>query len=871
VSSQTPTPPSLELRRPFILLTAFFLSGAASLIFEVVWTRILLITLGATATAMGAVLGAFMGGMAIGCGLAAKGFISRRNPVMTFALLEGWAGVYGLATPHLLRLVGSTSPTLEFVLALLILLPSTIAMGASLPVLSRALGRSSQWPASEVGRLYAANTAGAVTGPLIAVFWLFPAFGLSRTLLVASAADLLISVALLAGRKHFALEGIREVTGEARTDRPKRLLLAAMAASGASAMVYEVAWTRTLSLVYGSSVYGTSIMLSTFLVGIAGGSALASMVIKRKVRPATPNILGWLLAGSAGGAFVSLLVARNLPFLFINLYRSFPERDLTLFVTQFVVSVLLMLPATVCLGAMLPFATSISSASSTAELGRQVSWLYTSNLIGSAAGAVIAAGLLMGNFGIEHSVRAASVFALLVALTLVAASRGTRFSAVGVTMLAGAVLFTLGIDPSGEPVAKGFGFYNDPHAYDQYDTQGLRDLVAAHQLLYYRDGPTATVAVQQVERYLLLKINGKTDASNGPGDTDTQLLLGHLPLMVADADDVAIIGWGSGMTAGAVLSHDVERVDAFEIEPAVIEASRFFEKQNANALDDPRIRMVVGDARSYLLREDQTYDLIVSEPSNPWITGVANLFTQDFFELAASRLKDDGIVSQWFHLYGMTEDSTRCLIATFRTVFPHTLVFKDRDLILLGSRHPIRFDIPRMKRLFEDPDIAKNLSLTHVRYPFDLLAGLRLDEKGAEGFSRGAPLNTDDNLRIELAAPRSLYRDQVEAIRTDMGRYSRSIFDHVTGYGSRAEVYNELAASHLTAGRNDEALEFCRLSLEIEESFEGQKLLGQIYQSMGRIDEARDALIDALELGGDPDARRFVEAMIRSLHATQSR
>ncbi len=573
-----------------LLLATFFISGATSLIFEVVWTRLLLISLGATATAVGIVLGAFMGGMAVGSAWAARGWLSRRDPILLYAILEGWVGGYGLLTPYLLRSLATASPALQFFLALAILLPATIAMGASLPVLSRALGKDSNMPAVEVGKLYAANTAGAVVGPLISVFWLFPWLGLSRTLWIASVADLVLFGGLILARRIFPpWKSVKKGDSE-ESGRPEAGLLVALGVSGATAMAYEVAWTRTLSLVFGSSAYGVTIMLSTFLFGIAAGSALATSWIRRRRNPVSPKSPAWLLVGSSIGAFVSLIIARALPFLFVNIYRSFPERDLSLFLTQFVVSVLLMLPSTLCLGAILPIATSISTASDRrTELGRLVSHLYTANLVGSTAGAMITATLLMGYFGIELSVRSASVLSLVVAFFLLAKVRTPRSSTAGLAIVSGAILFILGVDPSGEPVAKGFGFYTEPRAYDRYDTTGLRELVAAHRLLYYRDGPTATVSVQRVDRYLFLKINGKTDASNGPGDSDTQLLLGHLPLLARDADKVAIIGWGSGMTAGAVLSHNVEKVDAFEIEPAVVEASHFFDSINGNPLGDSTI------------------------------------------------------------------------------------------------------------------------------------------------------------------------------------------------------------------------------------------------------------------------------------------
>jgi spermidine synthase len=274
----------------------------------------------------------------------------------------------------------------------------------------------------------------------------------------------------------------------------------------------------------------------------------------------------------------------------------------------------------------------------------------------------------------------------------------------------------------------------------------------------------------------------------------------------------------------------------------------------------------MGDARSELRRSGQNYDLIVSEPSNPWITGVSNLFTRDFFEIVSSKLEPNGIVCQWFHLYGMSEESTRSLLATFRSVFPHALAFKDRDLILLGSQRPIRLSMSRTRSFFEEPTIQEELASAFIRYPADILAELSLDDAGMASFSQGAPINTDDNLLLELAAPRSLYRDRTEAIRAEMRRHPPAVIESLTDYDSAADVHLELAASYFTAGKKEDALAACLRALEAGDSFEGLKLLGQTLQSLGRIEEAREALEKALlHESADAQGRRFVEALLLSL------
>ncbi len=848
--------------RRVLLLAAFFLSGLAALVFELVWTRLLLLSIGTTATAVGVVLAAFMGGMAVGSALAGSRRVSRLDPVIAFAALEGFIGVYALMSPPLLEgIAGVSRPGVQFLLALGALLPATIAMGASLPILVRAFTQKDEPAAVGIGRLYAANTAGAVLGPLLAVFWLFPTLGLSSTLWVGASIDFLVSFGLLLGKRRIALGPIEPLDSKAEPALVPLLLLAAVGLSGASAMVYEVAWSRTLSMVYGSSVYGVSIMLSTFLLGIAlGSAATARFLRRRRVDLAVPRLV-WALVISASFAFVSLLVARSLPFLFLNLYTSFEGSDNTLFFSQFVIAALLILPCTMALGATLPLA--VDALPSSSDLGGQVARLYSANLAGSALGALSASVLLLASLGIEFSIRAAAVAVLTMALLLLA--RSPKFSIATGAVAASAILLILTLDPGSQRVLKSFGIYSGARAYARFDAGKLRELVAAHELLFYRDGPTASVAVQQIDRFRLLKINGKTDASNGPGDVQTQLLLGHLPLLTVDAKRVAVVGWGSGMTAGAVLKHPVERVDAFEIEPAVIEASRFFEPDNGNPMEDPRLELVLGDARRELRRGEGQYDVIINEPSNPWLTGVANLFTRDFFELAAGRLTDEGVFCQWFHLYGMSEDSTRSLIATFRSVFPHVVAFRDRDLILIGSRKPVSISVERLNRLYQSKDTGESLTRAGLKYPADVLVSLRLDSRGAEAFAREASMNTDDNMSLELRAPRTLYRDDAGAILEAMRQYRPDIVSQLSDMPSEAAVRSELAASFFTSGDLDAALENAERSVALAASFEGQKLLGQILQHLGRENEARAALERALDAGGDAAGRKFVEAMLRSL------
>ena len=806
-----------------------------------------------------------MGGMAIGSASSTHSFFFKRNAISTFAILEAGIGFYALLSPVLLSLVSSIPyESVRFVSALLSLLPATTAMGASLPLLVRALAHKNL--AIGLGQLYASNTAGAVVGPLLSVFFLFPYIGLTSTLWFGAIINILIATTVLAWQRYNDFSSTTEKLSVNSNNSVSRPVLLSVAVSGFSAMVYEVAWGRTLSMVYGSSIYGVTIMLSTFLLGLTIGTSIATLQLKRKPQGDPLKRLAKVLIASAILAFTSLIITRNLPFLFLNFYNSIQGMDETLFVSQFIIASLLILPCTIVLGFTLPFAVNTFSEKSNSL---NVATLYTWNLIGSATGAVITSLLLFTNLGVEFTIRVAAAAVLLTALFLV--FRTKSFSVPIATISSSATLIILALDPSGERLMKSFGVYSSARTYGQYNLSQLRNIVDNHKLLYYRDGSSATVAVQQVEQFKLLKINGKTDASNGPGDMATQLLLGHLPFLTGEAKHVALIGWGSGMTAGAVLKHPVQKIDAFEIEPAVVEASRLFEPDNGTPLLDQRLELVLGDARSELKRRKTKYDFIISEPSNPWLTGVSNLFTLDFFKIARSHLSEDGVLCQWFHLYGMSEESTKSLLATFQEVFPHVIVFKDRDLILLGSSKPLYFSMDRLDELYQTPSIADSLILTQMRYPSDVLTNMTLDSEGVKLFSETGTLNTDDNMLLELQAPRSLYRDSVELIQRSMHRFPPDVMTHLKDVKSKPALYYQLAASYFTQNRYDLALSNAERAVAIKPSFEAQKLLGQILERLNRYEEARKALRVALTLGGSPKEHRFIEAMMRSLNSFHPR
>jgi spermidine synthase len=289
----------------------------------------------------------------------------------------------------------------------------------------------------------------------------------------------------------------------------------------------------------------------------------------------------------------------------------------------------------------------------------------------------------------------------------------------------------------------------------------FRQVTTSRRLLFYREGINSTVAVERTERMTALRVGGKVDASNGM-DMATQLMLGHLPLLLHPrAERVLVIGLGSGVTAGAVAQHPVVReIDVVELEPAVVGASDFFVEENRNVLRDPRVRLVIGDGRNFILAGEKRYDVISSEPSNPWMAGVANLFSREFYRLARERLADDGIMVQWVHGYSLFPRELKMIVNTFRQTFPHATLWRTLrgDYLLVGMNSPLTLDYSVLERkIAASAAVREDLASLRLASPVDLLTLFLLNEADLARFATGAPENTDDRPLLEFGAPLALY------------------------------------------------------------------------------------------------------------------
>jgi spermidine synthase len=833
-----------EVRQIAVVVSAcFFCSGTTGLVYELLWTRMLGLVFGHTVFAITTVLAAFMAGLGLGSYLVGSLADRHDHPLRLYGLLEAGIGVYALLTPLLfswaerlyvllrqsLGLSYFTFSLCQFLLVFTILLVPTTLMGATLPVMSKFFTRDIRSLGTQVGKLYALNTFGAVLGTYAAGFHLLPTLGVRTTLLMAAVANVGIGVLALVFARHLqqlrshptaSPEQALDPAPPPDIDRraggwPERtavwLCVVGLGLSGAASMIYEVTWTRALSLTIGSSTYAFSTMLVAFLIGLALGSFVFSRIPGRW--QGDPFLFGCLQLGIGLSALGVMPLFDRLPELFLWAFRLSQSSGFVKLL-QFGISALTMLLPTLCMGATFPCVVQIASGE-LGRVGRDVGRIYFINTGGAIAGTLLAGFLLIPVWGLQPSLRVAVSVNLCLALGVCLLTQQGRWRRRLAILAPLTALGLLAVSPSWNvnAMASGVAIYGQSY-FGWFGKADFRTTVAStDQLLFYKDGISATVTVHRRGANTILKVNGKTDASS-VADMHTQLMLAHLPLMLhPDPRRILVIGLGSGVTAGAVTVHPVQEVDVIEIEPAVVAGSRFFAKENREVLRNPRARVTVADGRNFLLAAERPYDLIISEPSNPWMRGIGNLFSVEFYELAARRLTQGGIVCQWIHGYGLFPDDLKMVVKTFRSVFPHTTVWNTMhgDLLLVGSRAPLVLDYGRLQSRYDSiPELREDLARLGFRSPLAILADFMLSEEDAARYAQYAWINSDDLPLLEFSAPDSLYVETAELNRRMIKGYRQREFPPLREAPAEvlrsSEFYRNLGLAYWRKEFSEEAL-----------------------------------------------------------------
>ncbi len=747
---------------------AFLLSGVAGLTFEIVWMRHLGFALGATTLAVATTTAAYMGGLALGSHLGGKLADRLTRPLAFYGAVEIAIGLTGLAIPALCALVptvdaalfaegtgGVGRALLRFLVAALVLGVPTTAMGATLPVLARAVTDHSRQVGREVGILYALNIAGAMFGAVLAGFFWIPSLGLAATNHVAVLLDVLLgAVALVAGVVLKPRPAVTATSDSAPILRPgSHKLVLVLAVTGAAAMALQVLWTRALGTALGPSIYAFSAIVCTYLAGLALGGALAAWFADRITQVRLGLAVVLLLTG--GFVLFGVLVVDDLPLILQDVVL---DQELTmrgLVRSEFGLAALSALPATVGMGAIFPLTLS-AVVGSDRRLGAAVGRAYAVNTVGNIAGSTAAVFVLLPLTGVEWGMRVGALIYLGLALVLLWRVEPSVRMAWRRGLYAACVLLIVAtLAWPGWKVSQWTSGMFRLSMTRYYYPDGTFEPA---RVIFHKDGRASTVTVEEDEGARWIKVNGKIDGSS-QGDMPTQVLSGLLPMLFhANPQDVAVVGCGSGVTVGSALAANPARVTLVELESAVVEAAALFEEVNGAPWRDARTRVIEDDGRNYMARTREQFDIIISEPSNPWMTGAASLFTVEFFRIARARLRPQGVFLQWLQIYELAPERIASVLKTFQSVFPHVLVFSahvdSNDLLLVGSAEPLRADWTQLSERFAA--LAPELERAELKSLPELLALLLITDAHIAALPTDTPLNTDDNAFVEFGAPRDL-------------------------------------------------------------------------------------------------------------------
>jgi spermidine synthase len=731
-------------QRLLIVGACFFLSGFCALLYQVTWLRSLGLIFGTSHIAVSTVLAAYMTGLALGAAIAAK-FLSRvSSPLRLYGLLEGIIGVTALLVP--LALAGSHSLLVilfgnqpepvsaesplqvvyYLVMTFLVLSVPTVAMGATLPLLSRHAIHQDREIGPRVGLLYGLNTVGAVVGTLISAFFLLPYLGLMRTLVVGAVVNLLIyAVARRLGQIEPA-ETVamppEPIVGSIISGSSFHWIMPMMLMSGIASFTLEVLWTRLLSYVFGGTIYAFAIMLACFLAGIALGGVAAGRISGTRDHAARLFILAQVFI-----AFLSLG-----SYLVLCFWRPEGGGMIVRAAYAFVVIV----PSTLFIGATYPLAVRIATREP-ASAGRITGQLYAWNTTGAIVGALLAGFILLPTLGFGSTLK----FAMLCSLILAAGTawRGIRSPRLGIAAIACLVLTLV----------------FQPQRPDLLIYSSVKGAVPRGEERYYGVGRSATILLREVNGFFNLSSNGLSESAVGragmpPFNLSQKWLAGLPTLSRPDARSMLIIGLGGGIALEGVPPH-IKDLDVIELEPEVVAANRAVSSlRDQDPLDDLRLKLIINDARNALGLTSKRYDTIVSQPSHPWTGGASHLYTAEFLNLVRRHLETDGVFLQWINTQFLDEALLRTLMATVSSNFDYVELYQPAPQVLmfLASDAPLEIWDGHQGAVIALKKDRRHYNRLGMRSLEDVLAMLLLDDAGVRAFSEGAPTNTDDQNRL---------------------------------------------------------------------------------------------------------------------------
>ncbi len=823
------------IRRAFFPL--FFASGACALVYEVVWVRILTQVIGNTTFATSVILAAFMAGLTIGSFIFGRLIDRRDRPLLIYAILEAGIGLFALVLPYLFTVLtplyvsfshclGNTSHAFKLaqvILCFVLVLPPTILMGGTLPVLSKFAADRDNTVGKTVGGLYAVNTLGGVTGCFVAGFFLIGAFGIRSTSYLAVAVNLAVAAtAFLLSRKErdFLMPQVAPPTpplekgGEGgfemlfpeqkKEEYSYHIVIWAIGLSGFTGLAYEVLWTRLLIFSStGMIVYTFSAMLTVFLSGFAIGSYIGSLLAD-KIKRLTEVFASLQIA-------IALICILTIPLLIrlhlfeetVNPYVAFITdpywQNMSAF---FLLSVAVIFVPSLLLGSVFPITVRIYT-NDIGRIGHKVGAVYAANTVGAILGSIAAGFVLVPALGTRKSLIFIAVINLFIAVfvsfpllshkynrrTLISRLAGFSSAVLVCSILA-------------------YHYWMDDESIKALFALGNEKV----KIIYADEGVGGTVTVEQMPDYSRrLAINGINVAGTDFKFRTIQALQVHLPLLLHEnPQDVLQIGFGSGATTWSISRHNVKHIDVVELISEVVKPAGYFTDVNHNVLSQKRAVITIDDVRSFLVRGTQKYDAILSDSIHPTIAGNGSLYSVEYFRLCKERLKPDGVFSTYLPFYSLTLNDFKIILRSMKKVFPyvylwHTPAGRNEWSIVMGLNRPLAVDIDKLERRFNRNEVRMDLDGIMINDYRQLLSYFLLDDKGVSSMvgSQGM-LNTDDNCYLEYVSAKlfNIRHHDVKEIMQELLVNRRNIFPFlVTDSDDPVLKRYILECDHILTGR----------------------------------------------------------------------
>lgn len=747
------------------LYIAFLISGFSAILYELIWIRLLSLGLGGVTLITALVSGVFLGGLALGSLVGAK-FIDRHfnkgfiNLPWFYVGIEVAICIFGFLNWAIFTQVIYTAGWWKFFIAFIFLALHCVILGVTWPAMFKLLVGFGESP-KVAGLIAFLNTFGGGLGALMYSFLLIANIGILGTIFVAVSGNILASIIIvfikLTSRKVIAINPrVEEQVSKTQALNLSRSstfwIIVLLFIGGFVGMALEIFWMRAFGLIFGSSIYSFSIVLFVVLLGLAIGGLMVRIFRLEKI---TVSFLGWIIFLESIFVFLGMMLLPGIPYSLVNWQLGSGE----LFLKDQGVKLFLSFPVifmpSLLSGMLLPLAV-ILFKTHFANAGKISGLAYSINTLGAVLGGVLAAIFLLPSFGLQTG--------LIILAGALGGVAGLLFIYKSKYKIACLMFILIAV----------FGYF----AYSKWNSKDIasgaflygKDVlggVSGSKQLSYKDGREATISTTWHEGTTTLRINGKADASDR-SDMDTQVVLGHVPILLhSDPKKVLVIGLGSGVTAGAISVHKkVEEIIVLEIEPEVAKvAKKFFSQENYNVVDNPKLELIINDARTYLLESQNRFDVITSEPSNPWTSGEANLFTREFFELGKSRLNEDGVFFQWLHLYNLRPSEVKSIIKTFSSVFPHMQLWVSPDpvdIFLAGKNEPFQLFWNRFQESLSNGKVKDSLQRRNFADEVRLFSLLWSSRNNTAPLVEDGEINTDQNPILEFRAPFGLYENTLE-------------------------------------------------------------------------------------------------------------